>query len=135
MPALLIWSSSGTSRSPYCGARWPCRPMMHGALPLAASVVSLVQKSLNGVVSNLIFMFGYFWVTMSATCSQAFFSTSEPDHMNQVRVLEPDEPEPLSPPPPPPPHAARRPMDNAGVRIVRSRDLRMPLPRRCGWPC
>src|SRR4029453_3245063 len=65
--------------------------MMHGAWPLAASVVSLVQKSLNGVVSNWILMFGYFWVTMSATCSQAFFSTSEPDHMNQVRVTGPPE--------------------------------------------
>src|SRR3954451_1319282 len=106
MPALLMQSSRGTSRLPNCGARWPCRPMTHGALPLAAWVVSLVQKSLNGAVSNLILMFGYFCVTMSATCSQAFFSTSEPDHMNQFRVTflspEPDEPdEPESAPPQP----------------------------------
>ena len=30
-------------------------------------------------------MFGYFWVPMSAMCSQASCSASEPDHMNQVR--------------------------------------------------
>src|SRR4029450_13390380 len=102
--------------------------MMHGAWPLAASVVSLVQKSLNGVVSNWILMFGYFWVTMSATCSQAFFSTSEPDHMNQVSVTGPpgelDEPPEL---PELPPQAASRTAANATVRILVSRDSRMPL--------
>ena len=56
---------------------------MHGASPLAAWVVSLVQKSLNGAVWNSIVMFGYFAVTISPTSSHAFFSTSEPDHMNQ----------------------------------------------------
>src|SRR3982751_604127 len=101
MPALLMESSRGTSRLPNWGARCPCRPITQGALPLAAWVVSLVQKSLNGAVSNLILMSGYFCVTMSATCSQAFFSTSEPDHMNQFRVtfLLPELEDPESPPP------------------------------------
>ena len=73
-------------------------------------------------------MFGYFWVTMSATCSQAFFSTSEPDHMNQVSVTgppdEPDEPPEL---PELPPQAASKTAANATVRILVSRDSRMPL--------
>src|SRR6187402_2576886 len=102
--------------------------MMHGAWPLAASVVSLVQKSLNGVVSNWILMFGYFWVTMSATCSHAFFSTSEPDHMNQVRVTgPPDEPPELPELSELPPQAASMTVANATVRILVSRDSRMPL--------
>src|SRR4051794_32048743 len=102
--------------------------MTHGALPLAAWVVSLVQKSLNGAVSNLILMFGYFCVTMSATCSQAFFSTSEPDHMNQFRVTvspdfdEPDEPE-SSPPQPPATSTVAMAIETREVR----RDIRMPL--------
>src|SRR3954451_16375045 len=125
MPALLMQSSRGTSRLPNCGARWPCRPMTHGALPLAAWGVSLVQKSLNGAVSNLILMFGYLAVTMSATCSQAFFSTSEPDHMNQFRVtfpsLDPEEPE--LPPPQPATSAVARAIETIEVR----RDTRMPL--------
>ena len=73
-------------------------------------------------------MFGYFWVTRSATCSQAFFSTSEPDHMNQVSVTgppdEPDEPPEL---PELPPQAASKTAANATVRILVSRDSRMPL--------
>src|SRR3954470_13467403 len=100
--------------------------MTHGALPLAAWVVSLVQKSLNGAVSNLILMSGYFCVTMSAMCSQAFFSTSEPDHMNQFRVtfpsLDSEDPE-LSPPPQP----AMRTVAMAIETIEVRRDIRMPL--------
>src|SRR6478672_2300348 len=73
-------------------------------------------------------MFGYFWVTMSPTCSQAFFSTSEPDHMNQVSVTgppdEPDEPPEL---PELPPQAASRTAANATVRILVNRDSRIPL--------
>src|SRR5512132_3895820 len=73
-------------------------------------------------------MFGYFWVTRSATCSHAFFSTSEPDHMNQVSVTGPpgelDEPPEL---PELPPQAASKTAANATVRILVSRDSRMPL--------
>ena len=65
---------------------------------LAAWVVSFVQKSLNGAVWNSTLMFGYLAVTMSAMCSQASFSTSEPDHMNQEIVTGPPE---ESPPPEP----------------------------------
>src|SRR4051794_27276822 len=107
--------------------------MTHGALPLAAWVVSLVQKSLNGAVSNLILMFGYFAVTMSATCSQAFFSTSEPDHMNQLRVTLPslDADEPELPPPQPAMRAVATAMETIEVR----RDIRMPLlPEGSGRP-
>src|SRR3954470_13375299 len=99
--------------------------MTHGALPLAAWVVSLVQKSLNGAVSNLILMSGYFCVTMSAMCSQAFFSTSEPDHMNQFRVtlpsLDSEDPE-LSPLQP---AASTVAMATATIEV--RRDIRMPL--------
>src|SRR5512132_1536506 len=101
---------------------------MHAASPLPASVVSLVQKSLNGVVSNWILMFGYFWVTMSAICSQAFFSTSEPDYMNQVRVTGPPEELPeLELPPLLPPQAARRRTAVAAVRNLVRRVIRMAL--------
>src|SRR6185437_13906151 len=112
-----------------CGARCPCKPITHGALPLAASVVSLVQKSLNGVVSNWILMFGYFSVTMSAMCSQAFFSTSEPDHMNQVRVTGPPEELPELELPPLPPQAARRTSAAAAAKILVRREIRMALLR------
>src|SRR5215212_92065 len=101
--------------------------MMHGAWPLAASVVSLVQKSLNGVVSNWILMFGYFWVTMSATCSQAFFSTSEPDHMNQVRVTGPPEELPELELPLLPPQAARRTTAAAAAKNLLRRRFRIVL--------
>src|SRR3954471_12106453 len=71
-------------------------------------------------------MFGYLAVTMSATCSQAFFSTSEPDHMNQFRVtfpsLDSEDPE-LSPPPQP----AMRTVAMAIETIEVRRDIRMPL--------
>src|SRR6188472_793598 len=103
--------------------------MTHGALPLAASVVSLVQKSLNGVVSNWILMFGYFWVTMSAMCSQAFFSTSEPDHMNQVRVTGPPEELPELELPLLLLHAARRTTAAAAAKILVRREIRMALLR------
>src|SRR4029450_3269355 len=105
--------------------------MMHGAWPLAASVVSLVQKSLNGVVSNWILMSGYFWVTRSATCSQAFFSTSEPDHMNQFRVtpLSPDSDDPESPPPQPATRTVAKAIETIEVR----RDIRMPLLSEGSW--
>src|SRR3954451_18218711 len=116
--------------------------MMHGALPLAASVVSLVQKSLNGVVSNWTLMFGYFCVTMSAMCSQAFFSTSEPDHMNQVRVTGPPEELPELEPPLLPPQAAKRIAAEAAARNLVRREIRMALlgmtsirPGRIGVPC
>src|SRR6187402_454708 len=100
--------------------------MMHGAWPLAASVVSLVQKSLNGVVSNWILMFGYFWVTMSAMCSQAFFSTSEPDHMNQVIVTGPPEELPeLELPPLLLPQPARRTTAEAVARNLVRREIRI----------
>src|SRR5919112_6598191 len=99
--------------------------MMHAVLPLAAWVVSFVQKSLNGVVSNLILMSGYFCVTMSAMCSQAFFSTSEPDHMNQVRVVVPLEPDDPEDPESPPPQPAARTVAMAIETIAVRRDIRM----------
>src|SRR4051794_24693008 len=70
-------------------------------------------------------MSGYFCVTMSAMCSQAFFSTSEPDHMNQFRVtlpsLDSEDPE-LSPLQP-----AASTVAMAMATIEVRRDIRMPL--------
>src|SRR3954453_18882385 len=105
--------------------------MTHGVLWLPACVVSLVQKSLNGAVWNSTLMFGYFWVTMSAMWSQAFFSTSEPDHMNQVMVTGP----PAAPPEPPPEplvpplllQAASRATAAAAARALVRRGNRMAL--------
>src|SRR4051812_36669996 len=102
--------------------------MTQGVVWLAACVVSLVQKSLNGAVWNSTLMLGYFWVTMSAMWSQAFFSTSEPDHMNQVIVTGPPEapPEPLFVPPLLL-QAARRTTAAAAARALVRRGNRMAL--------
>jgi hypothetical protein len=72
-------------------------------------------------------MFGYFWVTMSATCSQAFFSTSEPDHMNQVRVTGPPEELPELELPLLPLQAARRTTAAADARNLVRREIRIAL--------
>src|SRR3954451_9306629 len=106
--------------------------MTHGVLWLAACVASFVQKSLNGAVWNSTLMLGYFWVTMSAMWSQAFFSTSEPDHMNQVMVTGPPEAPPELPPEPlsVPPlllQAANRTTAAAAARVLVRRGNRMAL--------
>src|SRR3954471_9375531 len=106
--------------------------MTQGVVWLAACVVSLVQKSLNGAVWNSTLMLGYFWVTMSAMWSQAFFSTSEPDHMNQVMVTGPPEapPEPPSEPLLVPPlllQAASRTAAAAAAKPLVRRGNRMAL--------
>jgi hypothetical protein len=73
-------------------------------------------------------MSGYFWVTMSAMCSQAFFSTSEPDHMNQVRVTGPPEELPeLELPLLLLLQAARRRTAEAAASNLVSREIRMAL--------
>src|SRR5215211_2037634 len=73
-------------------------------------------------------MFGCFCVTRSATCSQASLSTSEADHINQLSVTGPpgDSAEPPELPELPP-QAASKTAANATVRILVSRDSRIPL--------
>jgi hypothetical protein len=66
-------------------------------------------------------------VTMSPMCSHAFFSTSEPDHMNQVRVTGPPELDDPDDPELPPPQPAARTVAMAMEAIAVRRDIRMPL--------
>src|SRR6476661_1657574 len=103
--------------------------MTQGVVWLAACVVSLVQKLLNGAVWNSTLMLGYFWVTMSAMWSQAFFSTSEPDHMNQVIVTGPPEELAELELPLLLPQAARRTSAAAAAKILVRREIRMALLR------
>ncbi|GAA3602373.1 hypothetical protein GCM10022236_00220 [Microlunatus ginsengisoli] len=86
---------------------------------------------MNGAVWNSILMFGYFWVTMSATWSQAFFSTSEPDHMNQVSVTGPPLPEPELPGLLPLVllHAANTIVAAAAANTLVRREIRISTPR------
>jgi len=65
---------------------------------------------------------------MSAIWSQAFFSTSDPDHMNQVRVTgPPEEPPELELPLLLLLQAARSTTAAAAARNLLKRDIRMAL--------